>query len=119
MSALTDVVTAFTEDAGVLALIGADNVRPYPLRKDAPLPAITYYLVTTPTTQAIDGSLFERKPRICVQLHGKTMASVDALNEAVLTAARAISGSVTIADAGHDESGWKIVESRRTANSRR
>lgn len=102
MSALTDTIAALNGDAGVLAIIGADNVKPYPLDAQAVLPAITYHVVGTPTTQAIDGSVFESRQRICLQLHGKSEGQVEALNVAVLAVVPSIGGCVEVADAGRD-----------------
>ena len=102
MSAVTDTVAALTAAAGVTAIVGSGNVKPYPLAKDAKVPALTYYVVDQPTTQAMTGSVFERRPRICLQCWAKTMAAVEALNEAVLAVVPSIGGAVTVADAGHD-----------------
>ena len=101
MSAETDMVTALTADTTLAALIG-ERLGPWPLPQGETLPALTYYRVDSPTTQAINGSVFERRPRFTLAVWTESPADRTEVSEALVAALLAMGGYVTLADEGRD-----------------
>lgn len=100
MSAETDLVTAIEGDAPLMAR--ATALTTWPLPTGATLPALTYYLVDTPTTQAVDKSIHERRSRFTVTVWAETPKDRAEVAELLVTALLAMSGWVEIIDAGRD-----------------
>lgn len=101
MSAEEDVVAALEADAGVGAQAG-DRIYPWPLPRDAVFPALTYYLVGTPTTQALGGSVFERRPQFTVNVWAEDPASRAATAAAISACLLGMTGYVEMTNEGRD-----------------
>ncbi len=96
-----EIVAALEGDAGVHAQAG-DRIYPWPLPKDAVFPALTYYLVGTPTTQALDASVFERRPQFTVNVWADEPADRAATAAAVSACLLGMPGYVEMVNEGRD-----------------
>ena len=93
--------TSIGENAAVAGVIGT-NFRPWPLGVDPVLPAVRYFIVTAPTTQAVDGSIHERRPRVQLTIWADEPADRETLAPLLIAAALAMPGYVEVADEARD-----------------
>lgn len=85
MSALTDLVWWLKSQAAVTALVST-RITPMPLPQGSTLPAITYWLISTPREYVQTGRAGLARARVQIDVWASTYLEAQTVAEAVVTA---------------------------------